>query len=68
MSELHIFGAPLVLRKKGTARFATTAPKKATGGVTPVAALPKKHRAVIFVTKLQQSPALVWGAIRPRKN
>jgi len=36
----------------------TAAPKKATGGVTPVANdYQKKHSRDIFVTKLQQSPA-----------
>jgi hypothetical protein len=34
----------------------TATPKKATGGVTPVAAITKKAPARFFVTKLQLSP------------
>jgi hypothetical protein len=38
-----------VLLKKGAARFATAAPKKATGGVTPVADNYQKSIAGLFL-------------------
>jgi hypothetical protein len=49
MDEMRSFrSAPRAL-KKGAARFATAAPKKATGGVTPVADNYQKSVAGLFL-------------------